>query len=399
MLQSLELRLRRKRRVWELAFASSGAAALELCAQHDFDVVVTDMRMPVMDGVALLTRIRDEYPRMFRVMLTGHVGAESLMAAVRVVHRFLDKPCDPATLDAVVARGLELQALLNSDVARRIVGSVESIPSIPKLYWELATAIDDPGVSLQDVGRLIEGDIGMHARVLQIVNSSYFGFSRQIRSAAEAVPYLGIEAIRQLMLTTFVFSAYQNHKSASREVSLEPLVAHSMATAKISAYIVGKDAAQDALTAGMLHDVGAIVLATRAPKAYARAQQHAAAEAISMSEAEHRVFGVTHGGVGAYLLGLWGLERSVVEAVAYHEAPQELGDEPSLASAIYIANALSNDRIPEARPSLAFSGNDSKDAAVALDETYVARLGVADRMADWRAYACKLTMAGGAATG
>ena len=186
VLNALRDRLRRRRRDWDMVFALDGARALQACAEQPFDVVIADMRMPEMNGVELLQEVMRRYPATARIMLTGQITEKLKLAAMRVTHRFLDKPCSPKQLDKTVERCCTLTQLLDDATLRKVVGGMDHIPSVPKNYWALNEALDNPEVELAKIASIIEQDLAMNARVLQIVNSAYFGLTRQSSRAHRA---------------------------------------------------------------------------------------------------------------------------------------------------------------------------------------------------------------------
>src|SRR5262249_41387477 len=152
----------------------------------------SDMRMAGMDGAELLQRVKDLHPGTARIVLSGHAEHEAAVRALAVAHRYLSKPCDAETLRVVIERALQLRALLSDEAVRRVIGRLDNLPSIPRAYQELMRATSDPKAGVADIGRIIEQDAAMSAKVLQIVNSAYFGLAQKMTSIQRAVVYLGI---------------------------------------------------------------------------------------------------------------------------------------------------------------------------------------------------------------
>jgi DNA-binding NtrC family response regulator len=140
ILEGLQRMLRPQRQRWEMAFASGGEAALAQLEAAPFDVIVSDMRMPGMDGATLLTRVRDRFPDVVRMILTGHTSLEAALRAVPVAHQSLVKPCDASYLQVAVERACSLKALMGSDVLCRVVGSMRELPALPRTYAALMQA-------------------------------------------------------------------------------------------------------------------------------------------------------------------------------------------------------------------------------------------------------------------
>ena len=208
ILQGLQDLLRKQRKEWDMAFALGSEAALDELARSPFDVVVSDMRMPGMDGAELLARIKEQYPSVARIVLSGHADRDAIVRALPVAHQYLSKPCSAETLRSTIERVWSLHALLADPITRELVGKMDKIPSPPAIYWELPTrAAANPDVGLADLGKIVEKDPAMSAKVLQLVNSSYFGTAQTVTSVPKAVTYLGLELLKVLAISAHVFGA------------------------------------------------------------------------------------------------------------------------------------------------------------------------------------------------
>ena len=187
ILAGLKRMLRSMRTDFDLHFAENGKDALELMQDTEFDVVVSDMRMPGMDGAQLLKEIQDLHPYAIRIMLTGQANEDSILRTVGVVHQFLAKPCDPEHLKGVLLRASSLHKLISQPAVKKIISGIDTLPSLPDVYEKLRKATVDPEVSVMDVAKIIEEDMAMSAKVLQLVNSAFFGLFQTVDSPARAV--------------------------------------------------------------------------------------------------------------------------------------------------------------------------------------------------------------------
>jgi HD-like signal output (HDOD) protein/ActR/RegA family two-component response regulator len=385
VLEGLQRMLRSMRREWEMAFAGGAAEALEALAAARFDVVVTDMRMPGMDGAELLHRVMREHPHLVRIILSGHADQEMALRSVGAAHQYLSKPCDAEALKRTVERACAGRGLLADEGLRQLVSRLSALPSLPALYTQLLDELQSAQTTVKRVGEIISMDVGMTAKILQMVNSAFFGLGRPLTSPGEAVGYLGLDRVKALVLSIQVFSEFK--ADGLPGFSPARLWAHSLMAGKL-AETVAKTARTDppmssaeAFTAGLLHDTGKLVLAARLPEYYGEAINLARAEGVTPAEAERRVFGVTQAEVGGYLLGLWGLPPALVDAVAFHDRPRErLADGCSTLTAVHVADAL----LAEAEAAGAAQG------CVALDEEYLAHLNLTDRLPAWREAAAAL---------
>jgi len=378
VLTGLRRMLRPMRDTCQLSFALSGQEALDMLRAEPFDVIVSDIRMPGIDGTELLNRVRKQYPHIVRIALSGHANEEPLLRTIGVAHQYLSKPCDAGFLQATLSRCCVMQALLASDELRELVGGTEALPSLPSLYGDLMTELNSPDPSIKRIGQIISMDIGMSARILQVVNSPFFGVCRRVTTPTDAVIMLGLDTVKALVLATSAFSTFDRH--LPRGLSLATVRDHSVAVASLARKIIQTQtdearASDESLIAGLLHDIGKLVLGTRQAQLYREVLSLIRMGGLPTPEAEREVFGTTHAQVGAYLLGLWGFSDTVVEAVALHHCPTEsVAKEFGLLTAVHVANALEQRSHPSSH-----IGPPSE-----VDTSYLADLGLAGQLSAWQ---------------
>jgi len=236
VLQGLRRLLHGMREQWELQFAESGNAALALMAQQTFDAVVTDMKMPGMNGADLLGEVLQRYPQTVRLVLSGHADQSLIYRCVGVAHQCLSKPCDPETLRRTIQRAIQLNLSLKRTSIRTLVISLDRLPTIPAIYSEMMEMLNQPEAVLEEVAAIVKKDPGLTAKLLQLVNSAFFGLSRPIASVLEAVTYLGMETVRCLMLSISAFSKCE--WTPPPGVSVTDIWEHSLRTGEIARKIV-----------------------------------------------------------------------------------------------------------------------------------------------------------------
>lgn len=389
LLQGLRRILRPMRHEWEMQFVSNANDALGILEASPFDVLVTDLVMPVMDGVELLENVKARYPQMIRLVLSGHVGKEKMYRVVELAHQFMTKPCDAETLRGVIAQSSALHNLLQSDSLKQVVGELDALPSLPTLYIKIMQELKTPGSSIARIGEIISGDLGMSAKTLQLVNSAFFGLPRKIESVKQATIYLGMETIRSLVLSSQIFSSLQDDQAS--QFRLNQLWQHSQlcaAVAKALAIMEGLPSEQVnyAYMAGMFHDIGKIILVTNLPKDYMTIIEMCRKEDVGEIEAERLVLSVTHAEIGGYLLGLWGFHDPLVEAVCLHHDPELSPDESfSPLTAVHVANALGG--------ATTVSEAELHDGIISLK--YLERINQLHRMPDWQAKFNEISEKGG----
>ncbi|MFM9904706.1 MAG: HDOD domain-containing protein [Pyrinomonadaceae bacterium] len=374
ILEGLQRMLRGLRDEWQMVFAGSGDEALTILQEKSIDVIISDMKMPGMDGAELLQIVSEKHPHIVRVILSGFSEKEVNMRSVGTAHQYLSKPCDPELLKSTVARVCALRDLLTDQTLRRLVSQLPTIPSLPTLYSELIDELGKDGASTRKVSDIIRKDIGMTVKVLQIVNSAFFGLRRHISDSRSAVEFLGLDTISSLTLGLGVISQFEFQESG---VFFASLWAHSMAVgvaANKIALAENPDLGNDAFSAGLLHDIGRVVLAVNLPEKFNGVETLLKTEGLSLVEAEKRIFGATHADVGAYLLGLWGLPSQVVQAVAFHHSPRSAPpDRFTALTAVHAANAI--------YPAL--SATTTAVSKPDLDLEYLASLGLLERIPFW----------------
>lgn len=352
ILEGLQRMLRSQRREWEMRFAVGAGAALAEMEAGPFDAVITDMRMPGMDGAELLAEVQRRHPATVRIILSGHSDPEASTRATHVAHQFLSKPCSAEVLKAAVDRPLSLTSELGSDAVRDLVGGIDRLPAVPELYGKVSRLLSEPDTSTADVADLLEQDTAMAAKLLQMVNSSFIGVGRRVTSVRTAVDLLGVQAIRNLALSTELSRAF-DVGSRVCGFSANALHEHSLQVAALARAIARPVAqAHEAYSIGILHDVGKLVLASHLPDQFARIIRTAGERGVALHVIEQEELGVSHATVGASLLALWNLPDSVVQGVAGHHAPSSL-PVASFGPGEYVAvaNALVNEILP-ARPDL-----------------------------------------------
>jgi HD-like signal output (HDOD) protein len=328
---------------WNMISVRSGQEALTTLAAQRCDVIMTDMRMPGKDGVQLLEEVRTGYPHVVRVLLTEPLDQEAVLRSAGSAHQCLPKSSPLQAFQSTVTRACAIQELLHNEVLLKLVSGMHTLPSLPTLYREVMQELQSPDASIEKIGQIISKDLGMLTKMLQVVNSPFYGLPRRISSATQAVALLGLETIKSLVLSMKVFSQFES--SAQTFFSLDILWNHGMITGRYARMIAKGQATEtrdmeDAFTAGLLHDVGLLVLATNVPDQYTETLA-LMNQGIAESEAERQVLGATHAEVGGYLLGTWGLSDPIVEAVAFHHDPgRSAGHTFSPLAAVHIANVL-----------------------------------------------------------
>jgi len=378
ILAGLKRTMRSMRHEWDMEFVDDPKAALEAFSSEPFDIVVSDMKMPKMDGADLLAEIKRLSPESIRIILSGHSDSALIMKSVGPTHQYLAKPCEPENLKSTIERAYALRELVGSATLQKLVSGIGELPTMPSAYQEIVTCLQDPDASLVEIGAIVGRDVGMTTKILQLVNSSFFGIASPLVSAEQAVSFLGLDTIGTLVLGHGVFSQYQELDTG--DFDIEALWSFSARCAAISKIVaqnekISPKVPEEAFLAGMLHDVGKLVLATERPEEYTDVLRRASGQNSLMNDVELEVFGATHGEVGAYLIGLWGLPDTIVEAVAYHETPSRCRcDDFGVLGMVHVASQLALNPYAAA----------PTDPLLSVDLEYLQKVGVIDHWADWQ---------------
>ncbi len=329
---------------WDMTFCSSGAEALALMQQEPaFDVVVSDMRMPGMDGAEFLGTVRQRHPETIRVILSGYADAESILRTVGPAHIYLAKPCDAETLHAAISRPIALKRLLSTPSLRAVLAGLSNLPSLPDLVMKVDKELRSPQCSAKSIATLIDRDVAMTAELLRLTNSAYFSVASPVTTTLQAVRTIGLETIQALVLQIGIFRQFSGSPSVAP--LLEALTGYCLGTANLAETIASSMGADQATAkaahcAAMLSRIGILVLLDAYPEDYARILAQPPAGS-SLYQAEEQAFGANHALIGAYLLGLWGFTPPLVEAVAFAGTPStSLGHDNTILTALHAAIAL-----------------------------------------------------------
>ena len=388
VLKGLQRTLRKMRAEWEMTFVSSSKEALDVLAAEPHDVIVSDLRMPEMDGPELLAEVKSKHPEVVRIILSGQVEQEATFKSLQLAHQSLSKPCDADILKHTLNKLFALRNVLEDESIKRIVSQTETLPSLPAVYTEIISELQSSEPSVQKVGDIISQDLAMAAKILQVVNSAFFGLVRKISNPKEAVMLLGTETIKALVLSVKIFSEFNQKRFAW--FNFDDLFNHSMSVSMFAQTITKKEDLDQSLVnhslmAGMFHDLGKLILVTNFQEPYQKILVEARETGQNLWDLENDLFGTSHAEIGAYLMGLWGLEYPVIEAIAYHHCPgKSLSKSTGLLTAVHFGDAydqLKNDG----------RDKDSGNGWRQLDRSYLDKLGVADRIRDWLTLCKKLT--------
>jgi HD-like signal output (HDOD) protein len=386
VLAGLRRALHEMRGEWEMTFAPGSEAALETMQQEPFDAVVTDMRMPGMDGAELLEHVKDRHPEVIRIVLSGQSEKEAMLRSIAPAHQYLAKPCDIRELKLRLSQAFASRDLVRNPAIAAVIARLRSLPSLPSIYNELTAALRSETTSLAQIEAIVAKDVAMATKLLQLANSAFIGVHGQVSSLRQAVSLIGVETVRTLTLSIHVFSRFD--RNAAMAARLTALWEHSVRVATLAQRIAAAETGDKAMSeecfaAGLLHDLGKVILLGEKPREYSEILARMEHGASSLEAVETEILGCSHSQLGAYLMSMWGLPTSLVHAVAFHHCPSAAVEEKfSPLTAIHCADALAH---------LAAGSIESSEAPI--DRAYLAGLRLADRESVWCGLAVELRTA------
>lgn len=327
------------RKEWELLYVNGGKEALELLEKKGIDVIISDIRMPGIDGAQLLTKVKTIYPHIVRITLSGYANDTLALRNARLVHQSLSKPTTPETIKKIIEKAYKLRQKLNSEEILSVINGIDELPSLPKIYIQLEEEINSENSSIEKISGIISTDPMITAKILQLTNSAFFGLPNRISNMSQALNFLGIKLIQNLVLSIKLFKSIDPNSPFA--VKYEEIWNHSNRVAFISKKIaqlnkMSKSDFEDSYLGGLLHDIGKLIILdqiniTRSCKNF------------DIKDYEEKYANTTHADIGAYLLGIWGLPDSIVEAVAFHHSNEQINiNEITPTQIVFIANNIVN---------------------------------------------------------
>ena len=344
VLRGLRKSLRKKRNEWDMRFACGGQEALALMEEERSDVIVSDMQMPEMDGAQLLEVIRKRHPYTNRLILSGYTKEESIIKTVGPAHFYLAKPCSTEEIVKSVERLLALDTYVSDEGLRAFSTSIKRLPSIPSIVRELMIELEKEYPSIEKIAEIVGKDIALTAQILRLTNSAFFSLPVKATTPLQAVKLLGMEIIRDVILSAGVVGVFQGTKEDAvriERLSQNCLVIGQLAKRICEYWKLSNEACGQASCAGVVSHLGTLLLQTADNERYHQAMSKLDGEFENVTDAEKSVFGTCHQNIGAYMLGIWGFSLPIIEAVSsHHLPPEQLLENKSPALAVYIAQAL-----------------------------------------------------------
>lgn len=325
---------------YDIVTADSGLSALEVLKIVDVDLVISDLRLPLMDGFDLMSRISDQYPDIIRIIMSERTGIASVLKAIRqtVAKYYILKPWNEDSLLEYINQIVSTEASLKSKDLLNMVGEIENLPTIETSYHKILNMIEKD----TDMGLLtaeIEKDFSISSKLLKIANSAYYGL--RTGSVKNATVYLGLANLKSLIYSTAILNSV-DLVSEQDQQRVKDLWTHALLTNKLLHYIyeefLCRKLSEDAYSAGLLHNIGTLILICNRIGDYTEVMKKVTPQFRNMLDVEQEAFRVTHQEAGGYLASFWKLPFPIVEAALYHHRPLDSGvSNTELVSAVHLA--------------------------------------------------------------
>jgi HD-like signal output (HDOD) protein len=335
------------RKEWKMEFVTKASDALDVLKEDHYDIIVSDMRMPGMDGVKLLEKVRKKYPDVIRFMLSGYCVQPIQGRAARCVHQFIPKPYEAEKLSKLVSRAFALRDRIRSKKATEVLSNLKALPVMPKTYQQVIDKLSSGSSSPREVGKLISRDIGLSSKLLQVANSAFYSNPTKIVDPVRAVVHLGLKAVEGLVLANGIFSKLP--EDTIQKFCVDGLQQHSVRVGMLCRNIceslkMEEEQLELATMAGILHDSGKMIMIAKYPNEYHKAIEISRQSCQSLIEVEYELLGLTHMQLGGSLMELWGLPNTIIEAATFHHEPHHCEkDEIAIITAVYAANKIDHE--------------------------------------------------------
>ncbi|TAN71297.1 MAG: response regulator [Methylobacter sp.] len=386
VISGIQRQLRPYREQWQLFFARNGAQALQLMAQQPIDLIVSDIMLTDIHGDELLKKVSELYPGAVRMILSGYTDEESLKKGLEVAHQYLSKPCSPEILREAISQIFKIQACLHNPLIVAGIGDANQLPRLPKIYQELNAAIADENTSASDIAGIFANDMVLSAKLLQLVNSPYFGLNRVISSLTDAINLIGLKKLNNLVLSVHVKTSFPV-RNPEIECYMEYLWQDSVRVSELARLIAlsenqQEDRPDQAYLGGLLHNMGLLIFLSRGGDRLKALLEQVKNTDAPAAELEAAIFGFTRSEAAAYVLSLWKIPPRIIEAILLQNTPNDTDyDGINALTAVHVASCLLKTSMRSGCDRL-FEMN--------LDTAYLQRINKLERLPNWQILADKV---------
>lgn len=349
ILQSLKLSLRGMRSEWDMSFAQSGQEGLAMFQEIWPDVVVTDMRMPTMDGAVVLKDIQKLKPDVGKIILSGYSDTDTVIKNMQLTNEYLSKPCKTSDLVKAIHNTLNSSTMIENETIKNIVAEIETLPPSPDAYDKLITVLSKDDATPEEIGTIIGHDIALSTILMRVVNCAFFNFPTQAQNITHAVKMLGQQTLLNMTKGSHLFENIGSFDNP--RMSINMLWDHSLRVAQFAKTIaldsgLSESIHNDCFMAAMFHDIGKFILASRMAKEFSEIITIVEEEHCPVNIAEQRILGTTHAHIGAYLLARWGFSHAQISIIrAHHDEDVVTAESPTPQMILFIANCMDHELV------------------------------------------------------
>lgn len=346
VLKALQRTLLRKN--LSIFIASNGQEALNLLARQEIDIVISDMRMPEMNGHQLLRKVKELYPSTTRLILSGYADEKEIAKTMLdgSSKMYMLKPWDSQMLSKTIQQLLDVRELLQRRNLLEIINKIERLCTLPRIYNKLMELINQDA-DVPQIANLIEEDPAIASQILHIANSGFYGV--RTGSISQAIIYLGLTAVKSIVLSTNLCNIQRGQGMIALDKDL--LWRHASMTnhlvGQLYRKLSGRQIPATASTVGLLHKIGKMALLCQFSDIYAKiGATLKTRRSASLNELEQELIGVSHQDVGGYLLEWWEMPHQIVESAMFHHDPfNENVNDRELVSIVHIASCFASKKI------------------------------------------------------
>ena len=348
------------RNKWQIVFADSANKALQILKKEPVDFIISDMRMPIMNGAELLEEVAASYPQIVRIILSGHSDEEAAKRASFVAHQWFSKPCQPEVLEEVLNHIYLIRNSLPDATVQHVVGKIKTLPSPPKVYMRLNASLNDSSIDMQKISNIIADEPSLVAKILQLTNTSFFSNGKQVESLSEAITRLGVDLVCSIVVTAETYAKIAEIPG----YSIEDEQKHCLSTARLAATMVEPDLRRETILVGLLHNIGKFILYEVSPDAMASYLKQRVVGSDNI-ELEQKLFNADHTQLAGYLLHLWNFSYNLIENIVLHHQPLKLTESTfGSGAAVYVASRLLRKQT--------------------VDNTFIEHFNIADKIEKWQ---------------
>lgn len=308
---------------YEVFIAESGMEALKILENQEINLIISDMRMPNMNGYELLSEVKKRFPHIIRIILSGFAEERIVFDSLQknIAKLYILKPWENSSLIDTIDKVFQIENVLNhNNNVLKLIKSAEELPTIKKSYQKIIEEIER-NVEIYRIVDAIEYDSSIASKLLHIINSSYY--SVKTGSIKRAVAYLGLDNVRNIVIASaFIDSLGFNSKDTE---ILEILWKQSFISNRIVSLIYSeflkKKTPETEMNAGLLSNIGMAFMIYHFRDEYKEVTDEVKVQGANIIEIENKCFGTNHQEIGGYLLKWWDIPLPIVEVALYHHNP------------------------------------------------------------------------------